>query len=379
MLKRVTIVSLMLLSASLAFGQEKTEKLKTSFNGRFYLDGTAFFKDKTHLGSGATISDIRLGVKGSYEKFQGKLDVGFAKKTISLKDVFIEYDFQKNSYVRAGHFAEPLGIDYMESSANIKFISPGCVTEAFAPGRKLGLEYVGWCKNFWYAGGIFGDTHFAERLNYTGNDGYAFTGRGVYNPFREEGCILHLGLAASFRVPDATKDGQAPRSISYGSTLGSMVNSTKFVNAEVSDARNSVKFVGEFIGAIDRFCLQAEYFNTRVNRHDNLEQYKAWGTYGQVGFLAIGTGYTYADQWARLDIPAPGSLEFVARYSVLDLNNSKSGIQGGEQQQLTVACNYYWKKFITLRLNYDYARLDQYALNGKEHFNFISARVQVYF
>ena len=113
----------MLLSATLTFGQALPEKLQGSFNGRVYFDGSAFFKDKTHLGSGATISDIRLGVSGKYEKFVGKIDIGFAKKTVSLKDVFIEYDFKKNSYVRLGHFAEPFGLDYMESSGNIRFIN----------------------------------------------------------------------------------------------------------------------------------------------------------------------------------------------------------------------------------------------------------------
>ena len=176
----------MLLSATLTFGQALPEKLQGSFNGRVYFDGSAFFKDKTHLGSGATISDIRLGVSGKYEKFVGKIDIGFAKKTVSLKDVFIEYDFKKNSYVRLGHFAEPFGLDYMESSGNIRFINAGCVTEAFAPGRKLGLEYIGWSKNFWYGGGLFGDTHFDQRLDYKGNDGYALTGRGVYNPYQNE-------------------------------------------------------------------------------------------------------------------------------------------------------------------------------------------------
>lgn len=57
-----------------------------------------------------------------------------------MKDVFIQYNFQKSSYARIGHFAEPFGLDYMESSGNIRFINAGCVTEAFAPGRKLGLN-----------------------------------------------------------------------------------------------------------------------------------------------------------------------------------------------------------------------------------------------
>ncbi len=377
-MRKVAFASVMLLSATLAFGQTRPEKLTGSVNGRVYFDGTAFFKDKTHLGSGATISDIRLGVSGKYENFTGKIDIGFAKKSVSLKDVFIQYNFQKNSYARLGHFAEPFGLDYMESSGNIRFINAGCVTEAFAPGRKLGLEYLGWSKNFWYGGGLFGDTHFDQRLDFKGNDGYALTGRGVYNPYQNEGQILHVGAALSFRTPDATKDGSSERSVSYGANLGSMVNSTKFVNAQVPDVRNTFKVAGEFIGAIGKVSLQGEYFFVQANRKHDFKKYQAWGTYGQVGVIAIGDGYGYSTQWARLELPKPGTLEFAVRYSCLDLNDSDADILGGQQQQFTFGCNYYRKQLIRLRLNYNFAHLDKHALNGKENFNFISARVQVF-
>ncbi len=97
-----------------------------------------------------------------------------------------------------------------------------------------------------------------------------------------------------------------------------------------------------------------------------------------MGFLAIGNGYEYATSWARLELPEPGSLEFAVRYSCLDLNDKETEILGGQQQQFTFGCNYYWKKFIRLRLNYNFAHLDKYALNGKENFHFISARIQVF-
>ena len=94
--------------------------------------------------------------------------------------------------------------------------------------------------------------------------------------------------------------------------------------------------------------------------------------------IAIGDGYGYSTQWARLELPKPGTLEFAVRYSCLDLNDSDADILGGQQQQFTFGCNYYWKQFIRLRLNYNFAHLDKHALNGKENFNFISARVQVF-
>ncbi len=377
-MKKFVFASAILLTGTLAFGQILPEKLQGAVSGRVYFDGTAFFKDKTHLGSGATISDLRLGVSGKYGDFTGKIDIGFAKKGVSLKDIFIQYNFQENSYARVGHFAEPFGIDYMESSGNIRFINAGCVTEAFAPGRKLGLEYIGWCKNFWYAAGVFGDTHFDQRLDYKGNDGYAVTARLVYNPLKERGEIFHAGAAATFRVPDATKDG-AIRSVSYGANLGSMVNSTKFVEATVPDAKNSVKAAGELIAAVGHVSLQSEYFYVQTDRNQHQPRYRAWGTYAQVGVIAVGNSYAYSTSWARYALPGPGSLEFALRYSCLDLSNSNAEIYGGQQQQITVGCNYYWKEFIRLRLNYNFAHMNKCALNGEENFNFISGRIQVFF
>lgn len=75
----------MLLSATLTQGRLCLKNCRALLMVCVYFDGSAFFKDKTHLGSGATISDIRLGVSGKYEKFVGKIDIGFAKKTVSLK------------------------------------------------------------------------------------------------------------------------------------------------------------------------------------------------------------------------------------------------------------------------------------------------------
>ena len=108
-MKNIIFVFALLLPIISVSGQTTTEKLQGSVNGRVYFDGTAFFKDKTHIGSGATVSDIRLGVSGKYENFSGKIDIGFAKKSISLKDVFFQYNFRSHSYASIGHFAEPFG------------------------------------------------------------------------------------------------------------------------------------------------------------------------------------------------------------------------------------------------------------------------------
>ena len=327
---------------------KEEKKLNLSVGGRFYMDGAVYFKDETPLSNGVGMSDLRIGLKAKYGKWDGKIDVGFANSKVSMKDVFAQYNFAGNSYMRAGHYAEPFGIDYMESSSNIKFITAGATTQAFAPGRKLGVEYIGWTKNLWFAGGVFSDKDINNSTK--GNDGYAFTGRMVFNPLQDPGKILHIGAAGSYRRADANgfdADGEDnPRNINYASNAETYIESTKFISATIDDAKNQVKYALELIGGIGPVNFQGEFFQSFVNRENDLKRYDAKGAYGQIGVLALGGDYTYSAAWARTASPKAGALEFVVRYNWTDLNNDKSAIYGGKMNDISVAANYYLNKYI---------------------------------
>lgn len=374
MKKSLLILAALLLPGMLTYAADK-DKLVAKLSSRVYFDGTAFLNNnENYIGSGSTISDIRLGASGTYGKFEGKIDLGFAKKAVSFKDVYIAYHFNPTSYVRLGHYAEPFGIDYMESSGNIKFVDAGIVMQAFCPGRKLGFEYIGWTKNIWFGAGAFADSNFADRLKRYGNDGYALTGRLVFNPIHEEGKVFHVGVAGTYREADAPASAGVARSVSYATTLGSPVNSQKFVDAVVTDAKGTAKVGAELIAAYDKVAFQGEYIYSNTSRHNDLKSFNGYGAYGQVSFLAIGSPYEYSSKWARMELPKPGSLEFAARYAHVDLNCPDAKIMGGIQNQLTIACNYYWKSFLRVRLNYDMAHV-----KGLKSFNFITGRVQLLF
>lgn len=350
-------------------------KLVAKPRARIYFDGAAFLNNhQNYIGSGTSISDIRLGASGTYGKFEGMIDLGFAKNAISLKDVYIAYHFKENSVVELGHYPEPFGIDYMDSSSSVKFIDEGIVMQAFCPSRNLGLMYTSWNKVIWGAIGAFSDNDLSSRLNRFGNDGYALTGRFVLNPFRTDGNILHLGVAGTYRIPDSVKKEGESRSVSYGTTLGSMINSEEFVSAEVKDAKSTVKIAAEFIGAYQKVIFQGEYIHAATQRHNNLSPFKSNGFYTQVAFLAIGSDYKYDEAVARYALPAPGSLEFAVRWAHVNLDCPEAAIMGGIQNQLTLGCNYYWKPFLRMRLNYDMAHV-----KGLNTFNYVSARVMLLF
>lgn len=359
------------------------ESIKITPTGRFYYDGAVFMEDETDFGNGTSLTDLRLGLKGAYKQWDAKIDIGFANSTVSAKDVFLQYNFKKTSYLRGGHFAEPFGIDHMESSGNIKFMTANATSLAFSPGRKVGIEYVGWTKNMWVGAGVFGD---GDDINnkIDGDDGYSVTGRFVFNPIQSPGRIFHVGLAGSYRKADAAgydvDNNPNPKAISYGSSLLTNVEKRKVLNAKVSDAKYQAKYAAELIAAYGPLYFQGEYFNTLVERKHDLATYKASGAYGQIGFLAIGGNYTYSSSWARMGTPKPKSLEFALRYNYTNLDHKGSGIQGGTMSDWSFATNYYLNKYVTFKLNYNNVDLGKHAvLAPGEDINTIQARVQVIF
>jgi phosphate-selective porin OprO/OprP len=373
-------VSLSAQSVDVKVGEET---IKITPMGRFYFDGATYLEDETDLSNGVALTDVRLGLKAKYKSFDVKVDIGFAGGKVGYKDIFLQYNLNKTSYVRGGHFAEPFGIDHMESSANIKFITANASSFAFSPGRKLGVEYIGWNKYMWVGIGAFAD---GDSMNNSieGDDGYAATGRVVFNPLQQEGKIFHIGLAGSYRKADANgfdADGvQKPKTIGYGSSLITNVEKRKFINASIANADYQAKYAVELIGAYGPVHLQAEYFHSNVERKDDLPAYKASGAYAQIGFLAIGGNYTYSASWARMGTPKPKSLEFALRYNYTDLDNAHSGIKGGRMSDWSFAGNYYLNKYVMFRLDYSNVALGRNnPLAAGENINAIQARVQVVF
>lgn len=394
-MKRMILFAAAAIVASTAFAQD-AEKLSIKVSGRGYVDGTVVLQnDEEHVASGATISDLRIGVSGKYQNWSAKIDLGYAKKSVSFKDVYLQYNFKKQNYARIGHYAEPIGLDYMESSGNIKFVDAGIVMQTFSPGRRLGVEYMAWGKGLWFAAGAFADANFAkQRTESSADDGYSLTARVAYAPVHEDGKIFHLGVAGSFRKPTAGTYGPSTvdnhHQDSYGHGLGTPVTSAKYNSVSIDHAKNNVRVAGEVIAALDRVAVQGEYIYSNTTRTlDNLNSFSGYGAYAQAGIMLVGAPYSYSQSWARLALPKPGSVELAARFSHVNLQDDDAGFTshsfttnkgltldgvGYITNQLTVGLNYYYKPFLRFKLDYD-----NQHVKGMKSFNFITARAQFFF
>jgi len=53
---------------------------------------------------------VRVGVSATYGKWKAKVDVGFARQSLSLKDICLDYNFNKVNLIRMGYFVHQFGL-----------------------------------------------------------------------------------------------------------------------------------------------------------------------------------------------------------------------------------------------------------------------------
>ena len=98
---------------------QEEPKVSIKPTGRILLDA-AYVKpqeEEDKLKSGAAIPDFRVGDRFSYDKWKAKIDVGYAYGKIGMKDVIVEYGFNKKNFLRGGYFIHQYGFQSSTSSS----------------------------------------------------------------------------------------------------------------------------------------------------------------------------------------------------------------------------------------------------------------------
>ena len=98
-------------------------------------------EEEDKLKSGAAIPDFRVGVSFSYDKWKAKIDVGYAYGKIGMKDVIVEYGFNKKNFLRGGYFIHQYGFQSSTSSSFKETMEEPQSNAAFNNDRTLGLMY----------------------------------------------------------------------------------------------------------------------------------------------------------------------------------------------------------------------------------------------
>lgn len=365
--------------AAAANAQEN--KLVVKPSGRILMDA-AFLNSSNkavdeQCVDGVNVPDIRIGMKVSYGKWEGKADIGYARGSVSPKDIFIQYNFNKQNFLRGGYFVHQFGYQSATSSSfKVSMEEPETHSAFGVGGRLVGLMYEHSDNKFMGTGSVYTDAQsFKKQTNQTGYQGSGLLTRLVYHPLIEKGNLFHVGIGLNYELAAENRSN-----MEFKAPYPVRVAGINAIGAKITDAKNDFKFSGELMAAKGHVGIEGQYIFMNVDRKGDAKSYNAWGAYGNLRFL-LNNEYEYVKNDAGIATPAPKSWELVAAYNYTDMNDAKAGFHGGKLSDWALTMNYYINKYMIWRVSGHIVRAGESDYSGfnKNTFRVIETRLQFKF
>lgn len=365
--------------AAAANAQEN--KLVVKPSGRILMDA-AFLNSSNkavdeQCVDGVNVPDIRIGMKVSYGKWEGKADIGYARGSVSPKDIFIQYNFNKENFLRGGYFVHQFGYQSATSSSfKVSMEEPETHSAFGVGGRLVGLMYEHSDNKFMGTGSVYTDAQsFKKQTNQTGYQGTGLLTRLVYHPLIEKGNLFHVGIGLNYELAAENRSN-----MEFKAPYPVRVAGINAIGAKITDAKNDFKFSGELMAAKGHVGIEGQYIFMNVDRKGDAKSYNAWGAYGNLRFL-LNNEYEYVKNDAGIATPAPKSWELVAAYNYTDMNDAKAGFHGGKLSDWALTMNYYINKYMIWRVSGHIVRAGESDYSGfnKNTFRVIETRIQFKF
>lgn len=365
--------------AAAANAQEN--KLVVKPSGRILMDAAFLSSSNKAVDEqcvdGVNVPDIRIGMKVSYGKWEGKADIGYARGSVSPKDIFIQYNFNKENFLRGGYFVHQFGYQSATSSSfKVSMEEPETHSAFGVGGRLVGLMYEHSDNKFMGTGSIYTDAQsFKKQTNQTGYQGTGLLTRLVYHPFIEKGNLFHVGIGLNYELAAENRSN-----MEFKAPYPVRVAGINAIGAKITDAKSDFKFSGELMAAKGHVGIEGQYIFMNVDRKGDAKSYKAWGAYGNLRFL-LNNEYEYVKNDAGIATPAPKSWELVAAYNYTDMNDAKAGFHGGKLSDWALTMNYYINKYMIWRVSGHIVRAGESDYSGfnKNTFRVIETRLQFKF
>lgn len=365
--------------AAAANAQEN--KLVVKPSGRILMDAAFLSSSNKAVDEqcvdGVNVPDIRIGMKVSYGKWEGKADIGYARGSVSPKDIFIQYNFNKENFLRGGYFVHQFGYQSATSSSfKVSMEEPETHSAFGVGGRLVGLMYEHSDNKFMGTGSVYTDAQsFKKQTNQTGYQGTGLLTRLVYHPLIEKGNLFHVGIGLNYELAAENRSN-----MEFKAPYPVRVAGINAIGAKITDAKSDFKFSGELMAAKGHVGIEGQYIFMNVDRKGDAKSYKAWGAYGNLRFL-LNNEYEYVKNDAGIATPAPKSWELVAAYNYTDMNDAKAGFHGGKLSDWALTMNYYINKYMIWRVSGHIVRAGESDYSGfnKNTFRVIETRIQFKF
>lgn len=372
-------------TASASADAEKQETLTPKFSpvGTLLVDGAVYASpQKSEFVDGVAIPDVRLGAMMNYGKWSAKVEVSFAYGKVTLKDVWMQYAFNKENFLRVGLAMQHFG--YQNSTAacmKVTMIEPISNT-VFNEPHMIGVGYYHTPDKYFVTAALHVEPKASTIIvspDQMSRQGYGARVRAVARPFHSDGIMLQAGLSGAFLTAQYSGSPDTHDSFSFSANFPTKVTQVTAIHADVDKARNEWKFTPELMAAYKRVALESQYYFSQVNRREALPAYRAYGAYATLRGIAIGKDYAYNMPLAGIDTPGKGTLEWMASYNYTCLSDASAAIFGGRVSDVSCGLNYYFNRYFTAKLRYSYTHAWDRADYHATSLNAVQMRLQVIF
>lgn len=364
--KSLLVCSILAFAANASFAQinlaSASGDLKLRIMGRTNLDAGIFLGEDGDDTDGVVMNDTRLGVQASFdEKYSAKIEVCFAQKAISFRDLWIGYKIDDAKSLKFGHFFMPYGSKILGLA--YKFVEDSPVDYTFCPSRKIGAAYDYTTDFMKFTAGIFSDGSVDAKGT---NQGYNLSAKMILRPTLTDEKVFHVGFAPMF-----TKSHNA---VTVKGIVPVTFASANLVSSKALDAKNQFRYEGEVIYINKRFLWETHILGTSINVRGVDDNYTSWGGFTQFSWHLIGTQQKYNKAGGIVANAPAKTLELLLRADYLNLENDLAEFDNGNQFDITLGLNYFFSKYLNLKFNYVYAKN-----NDDKHYNGVQGRLQFSF
>lgn len=382
-MKKLTWLMAVGLSLSTAVWAQEEPKLVVKPSGRILMDASYVHADHQgdDLRSGVGIPDMRVGVGFTYGQWKGKIDMGYAYGKVNMKDVWIQYDFDKQNFVRGGYFIHQYGYQSCTSSSFKETMEEPQSNAVFNNDRMPGVMFEHTDAKALATVSLVVETDaMKQTTDKTGDEAVGTLTRLVYHPHTERGNMFHIGISGGIEGARYSSDPALNhKQFTLASRWPMRVAKVTAQEAVITDAKVMYKFTPEVLYSSGRFAVAAQYFWNRINRSNGLHSFTGTGAYVTLRGLIKGRNYSYTMNDGGLAIPDPGNMELCLQYNYTSLSDASAGIRGGYLNDWALTYNYYPNKYMIWRIRASLTKVTNRSGFDDNNVSILETRFQVKF
>jgi len=331
--------------------------------GRLMADAAFYNEDRNVLSNGTELRRAELELDGVIDyDWAYEFELDFGDGNVDVNDAYLTYQGFAPLLFKVGQFKEPFSMDELTSSKYATFME-SALPNAFAPGRHLGIGVSNGWEDFTLAGGLFGEA-FDDAAENTdpdkrGDESWGLTGRLTWAPIHAKRQVFHLGASSSYRQLGDDVEDHRPRFRARPESH--LTNDLRYVDTDRIDKVEDYMLYGlETAGVYGPFSFQGEYIRTDLSRTHGSPDLNFDGWYVQSSWFWTGESQNYSVAKGTFGKIKPlnkyGAFETAVRLSRINLTDGP--VRGGEEENVTLAINWYLNQYMRLMANYSWINND---------------------